>query len=86
MTDKRTRYAVMKSESRETRTSDKIQLLDSNENTQTLQRNSESNQRNNDDDTISSTSIDSLKIKYVELLVKKKKILRQKKIVDLKIE
>ena len=86
MTDRRTRRAVVKSESRETRTSDEIQLVESNENTQTIQKDSESISIISRDDSISSTSVDSLKIRYAELLAEKKKILLQQKIVDLKIE
>ena len=61
MTDRRTRRAVIKSENREMRILDEIQLLDSNENTQTLQRDSESSLRSSRDDPISSTPVDSLK-------------------------
>ena len=86
MTDRRTRRAVVKSESHETRTSNEIQLVDSNENTQTLQRNSETSLKSSRDDSISSTSVDSLKIRYAKLLIEKKKTLLQQKIVDLKIE
>ena len=86
MTDRRTRRVAMKSESREMRISDEIQLLESNENTQTLQRDSYSSLRRSRDDSMSSTSIDSLKIRYAELLIEKKKTLLQQKIVDLKIE
>ena len=86
MTDRRTRRAVVKSESHEMRNSDEIQLVDLNENTQTLQRDSESSLRESRDDSISSTSVDLLKIRYAKLLIEKKKTFLQQKIVDLKIE
>ena len=86
MTGRRTRRIVAESESRGTRISDELQLSDSNENTQTLQKDSEQSLRSSRDDSISSTSVNSLKLRYAELLAEKEKALLQQKIADLEIE